>query len=220
MLLPKELCYTKTSKTNIHNTEEALFLVLPQNQNEVKPMKMFLSELWSWKRVGFVSNRIRVGEQIRPGIGHWWGFQQPLAHVDEIQIPVNCQGRVNLGSVSDKQDVEVMWLSHKQTRNTGLGETKRLWWERHFFRETRQILLPSPLMVQHTNSAHIQHPCSIISTDNLLSRAAYCKSGRRASILFNPERLYRKEGSKGNRPGSGEGQTSAIEGTSCKTNRP
>lgn len=53
------------------------------------------------------------------------------------------------------------------------------------------------LSCQHTNSAYIRHLFLTISKDDLLSRAPYCKSGRRAPILFNPERLYNKEGSRG-----------------------
>lgn len=110
-----------------------------------------------------------------------------------------------------------MWCSHKQTRNTGIGETKRMQWERCLSRDRLNPLLSSPLMVHYTNSTFLpdhKHR-QTISCAELLT----VKSGWTIPILFNPEKLYHKVGSKRKRSGQGEGQTWPAEDTFCKNNQ-
>lgn len=63
------------------------------------------------------------------------------------------------------------------TRSNGPQRWRELW------RSLKNLSIMSP---HGSNSASTHHLSTIVSTDALRFRAAYCKSGWRASILFNP----------------------------------
>lgn len=117
-----------------------------------------------------------------PKRDHWW-FLHSSCHVDADQ---SWQERVNVPPMCLPPQISLFRRC----------DTHRKMVQNHtpFACQYIQILMES-------NRGEIQLTYSIppwsLVPDNLLSRAAYSKSGWRAPILFNSEGLYHKEGSRG-----------------------
>lgn len=83
----------------------------------------------------------------------------------------------------------MMHVAHTHSQNAKTQECKQM--EFGFAKRQRPSNLPHRVTSRFNIQIQLKRskPPPMIDADNLLSRAAYCKSGRRASIQFNSQGL-------------------------------
>lgn len=126
--------------------------------------------------------------KISPRIGRWWQFPYLSSHrwASDTTASKKCQFSNN-SSTLDKLGVE-MWHSRKQTRNTGLAETKRLRWERYFFKTP---VKSPPVKFPHGSPYKFSIPPWLrAQTDNLLLQSCLLLSLAGQSQSYSAQKNF------------------------------